>query len=165
MEQINASAQKLDPEFRPETRNPVSQTVESATEYAAEVLSGFAEQAQKMQQEARRVGASEADTSQPADSRLEQSQQKQGEARFSIQYDRDNNPYVLVEDDILEGVPRNEWVRTVKDNLRQMFPNGVTVGNNVIEINAQSRNEMTYSGYTKHLMRTEPELYADKLGQ
>ena len=163
VEQINASAQKLDPEFRPETRNPASQTVESATEYAAEVLSGFAEQAQKMQQEARRVGASEADTSQPADSRLEQSQQKQGEARFSIQYDRDNNPYVLVEDDILEGVPRNEWVRTVKDNLRQMFPNGVTVGNNVIEINAQSRNEMTYSGYTKHLMRTEPELYADKL--
>lgn len=47
VEQINASAQKLDPEFRPETRNPASQTVESATEYAAEVLSGFANQAQK----------------------------------------------------------------------------------------------------------------------
>lgn len=55
--------------------------------------------------------------------------------------------------------------QTVKDNLRQMFPNGVTVGNNVIEINAQSRNEMTYSGYTKHLMRTEPELYAVSCGQ
>lgn len=62
VEQINASAQKIDPEFRPETRNPASQTVESATEYAAEVLSGFADQAQKVQQEARRA----ADTSQSA---------------------------------------------------------------------------------------------------
>ena len=105
----------------------------------------------------------ESDTTQSTDSRLEQSQQKQSEARFSIQYDRDNNPYVLVEDDILEGVPRNEWVRTVKDNLRQRFPNGVTVGNNVININQQSRREMTFSNYMKQLFWQEPQLYSDKL--
>ena len=105
----------------------------------------------------------ESDTAQSTDSRLEQSQQKQSEARFSIQYDRDNNPYVLVEDDILEGVPRNEWVRTVKDNLRQRFPNGVTVGNNVININQQSRREMTFSNYMKQLFWQEPQLYSDKL--
>ena len=86
-----------------------------------------------------------------------------GEARLSIKYDRYNNPYVVIEEDILAGVPRSEWVKTVKDNLRQKFPDGVTVGNNVIEIDKQSREEMTYSRYTRHLMRTEPELYADKL--
>lgn len=86
-----------------------------------------------------------------------------GAGRFSIRYDQDNNPYVVIEEDILAGVPRSEWVRTVKDNLRQKFPNGVTVGRNVIEIDKQSRDEMTYSRYTRHLMRTEPELYADKL--
>lgn len=84
-------------------------------------------------------------------------------ARFDIGYDRNNRPFVIVEEDILEGVPREDWVRTVKDNLRKKFPNGVTVGNSEIEVNAQSRNEMTYSRYTRRLMETEPELYADKL--
>lgn len=93
----------------------------------------------------------------------ESAAQGDGAGRFSIQYDQDNNPYVVIEEDILAGVPRSEWVKTVKDNLRQKFPDGVTVGNNVIEIDKQSREEMTYSRYTRHLMRTEPELYADKL--
>ena len=86
-----------------------------------------------------------------------------GAARFSIQYDQNNNPYVVIEEDILAGVPRSEWVRTVKDNLRQKFPNGVTVGRNVIEINAQSRREMTFSKYMQRLMRTDRQLFADKL--
>ena len=86
-----------------------------------------------------------------------------GAARFSIQYDQNNNPYVVIEEDILAGVSRSEWVRTVKDNLRQKFPDGVTVGNNVIEIDKQSVREMTYSRYTQRLMKEEPELYADKL--
>lgn len=86
-----------------------------------------------------------------------------GAGRFSIRYDQDNNPYVVIEEDILAGVPRSEWVRTVKDNLRQKFPNGVTVGRNVIEINAQSRREMTFSKYVQRLMRTDRQIFADKL--
>ena len=69
--------------------------------------------------------------------------QADGEARFSIRYDQNNRPYVVIEEDILDSVPQKDWVKTVKDNLRQKFPNGVTVGNNVININAQSRREMT----------------------
>ena len=84
-------------------------------------------------------------------------------ARFSIRYARDNTPYVVIEEDILDGVPRSEWVRTVKDNLRKKFPNGVTVGNNVIEISAQSRREVTFSKYMQRLMRTDRQLFADKL--
>ena len=85
-----------------------------------------------------------------------------GEARFSIRYDRDNTPYVVIEEDILAGVPRSEWVRTVKDNLRRKFPEGVTVGNNVIEINKQSRMEMTFSGYMQRLMKKDRQLFAEK---
>ncbi|MCC8121629.1 MAG: hypothetical protein LIO42_06570 [Oscillospiraceae bacterium] len=70
---------------------------------------------------------------------------------------------MTVEEAILARVSQEECVKTVKDNLREKFPDGVTVENNVIKINAQSRNEMTYSKYTRQLMRTEPELYADKL--
>lgn len=83
--------------------------------------------------------------------------------KFSLKYDRNNHPYVDIEEDILEGVPKNEWVKTVKDNLRQKFPNGITVGNNVIHINQQSRQEMTFSNYMQRLMRTNRQIFSDKL--
>ena len=81
----------------------------------------------------------------------------------SIEYDRDNRPFVTVEEDILAGVPRENWVKTVKDSLRRKFPNGVTVGNREIKIDRQSIGEMTFSRYTQRLMKTNPELFADKL--
>lgn len=89
--------------------------------------------------------------------------QTDGAARFSIRYDQNNKPYVVIEEDILAGVPQKEWVKTVKDSLRQKFPNGVTVGNNVININAQSRREMTFSKYMQRLFNLDPQMYADKL--
>ncbi len=81
----------------------------------------------------------------------------------SIEYDRDNRPFVTVKEDILAGVPRENWVKTVKDSLRKKFPNGVTVGNREIKIDRQSIGEMTFSRYTQRLMKTNPELFADKL--
>lgn len=82
---------------------------------------------------------------------------------YSIEYDQENRPFVTVEEDILDGVPREDWVRTVKDNLRKKFPNGVTIGNNEIKITGKSRGEMTFSQYTRWLMEAQPEVYADKL--
>ena len=104
-----------------------------------------------------------AETVQTQTGQNESAAREDGAERFSIKYDRDNNPYVVIEEDILDGVPRSEWVKTVKDNLRQKFPNGVTVGNNVININQQSRGEMTFSRYMQRLFNVEPQMYADKL--
>lgn len=89
--------------------------------------------------------------------------QTDGASKLSIKYDQNNNPYVVIENDILAGVPRSEWVKTVKDNLRKKFPDGVTVGRSIIEINKQSRREMTFSNYMQRLMRTDRQLFADKL--
>ena len=47
-----------------------------------------------------------------------------------------------VEQDILAGVPEADWVKTVKENLKKKFPNGITVGNNEIQIAGRSRQEM-----------------------
>lgn len=82
---------------------------------------------------------------------------------YSIEYDQDNRPFVTVEEDILDGVPREDWVRTVKDNLRKKFPNGVTVGNNQIKIDSQSRREMTWSRYSQRLRNAKPDVFADKM--
>lgn len=81
----------------------------------------------------------------------------------SIGYDEDNRPFVTVEEDILEGVPREDWVRTVKENLRKKFPNGVTVGDSEIEIDGTSRREMTWSSYSQWLRKEQPDIFADKL--
>ena len=73
----------------------------------------------------------------------EETQASKGQ-KFSIEKTIKNEPFVEVEQDILEGVPNGEWVATVKERLKQKFPNGVAVGNNEIKIDKQSRKEMTF---------------------
>ena len=85
-----------------------------------------------------------------------------GEGRYQIKYNTENRPFVVVETDILNGVNPSEWVTTVKKNLAEKFPDGVHVGNNDIKINRQTRQEMTFSEYTKWLSRNDKATYADK---
>lgn len=84
-------------------------------------------------------------------------------AQYSIEYDRYNTPYVVIEEDILANVPREEWESIVKSTMRQKFPNAVTVGNSNIIINAKSRGELTRSNYTQGISEAESQMYADKL--
>nr|UVY57552.1 MAG: hypothetical protein [Bacteriophage sp.] len=83
--------------------------------------------------------------------------------KYSIGKTTDNKPFVEVEQDILAGVPEADWVKTVKENLKKKFPNGITVGNNEINIDYQSRKEMTFSRYMQWLYNNDPQLRADKL--
>lgn len=83
--------------------------------------------------------------------------------RYSIGKTTDNKAFVEVEQDILSGVPEKDWVKTVKENLKQKFPNGITVGNNEIQIDGRSRQEMTFSRYMQWLYNNDPQLHADKL--
>lgn len=83
--------------------------------------------------------------------------------QYSIERTTDNKTFVEVEKDILAGVPEADWVKTVKENLKQRFPDGIIVGNNKINIDYQSRREMTFSRYMQRLYSTDPELRADKL--
>ena len=75
----------------------------------------------------------------------------------------DNRPFVEIERDILAGVPEDQWRKTVKENLKRKFPDGVTVGNNQIKIDGNSRDEITSSNYTVWLKYNAPDVYADKM--
>lgn len=88
--------------------------------------------------------------------------EESGEAKFSIKYDVNNKPFVVVENDILSGKSKNQWANIVKKNLAAKFPNGVVVGNNLININKQSRMELAFSEYTKWLAKNNKGIYADK---
>ena len=92
----------------------------------------------------------------------EEAQAAKGQ-KFSIEKTIKNEPFVEVEQDILKGVPNREWVSTVKERLKQKFPNGVAVGNNEIKIDKQSRKEMTFSKYMQWLYKNDPQLSSDKL--
>lgn len=88
---------------------------------------------------------------------------RQTEMEYAIRRDEKGKPVVSVEEDILAGVPQKDWARTVKQALKEKFPNGVTVGNNQIQITGKSRNEITNSKDTMWLKRNQSDVYADKM--
>ena len=83
--------------------------------------------------------------------------------RLAIGRTAENKPFVEIENDILDGVPENEWARTVKKNLAAKFPNGVQLGRGTVKINQASRQEMTFSKYMQWLKANDPQAFSDKL--
>ena len=88
---------------------------------------------------------------------------QQTEMEYAIRRDEKGKPIVSVEEDILAGVPQKDWARTVKQALKEKFPNGVTVGSNQIQITGKSRGEITSSKDTRWLKHSQPDVYADKM--
>lgn len=85
-----------------------------------------------------------------------------GEVRYSIKYTTDNKPVVVVTENILDGVPESEWVKTVKDTIRNKFPNGIPISGRLIKVNGVTRSEFTNSKYSKHLKSNDKVIYKDK---
>ena len=85
-----------------------------------------------------------------------------GEVRYSIKYTTDNKPVVVVEENILDGVPKSEWIKTVKDTIRNKFPNGIPISGRLIKVNGVTRSEFTNSKYSKHLKSNDKVIYKDK---
>ena len=88
---------------------------------------------------------------------------QQTEMEYAIRRDEKGKPVVSVEEDILAGVPQKDWARTVKQALKEKFPNGVTVGSNQIQITGKSRGEITSSKDARWLKHSQPDVYADKM--
>ncbi len=73
----------------------------------------------------------------------------EGESRMSIKYDKSNTPYVEIDRDVLEGVPRDKWVETVKAQIPLV---SVKLGNSEIEIkNNPSVRESLNSRYARYV--------------
>ncbi|WP_195542794.1 MuF-C-terminal domain-containing protein [Massiliimalia timonensis] len=83
--------------------------------------------------------------------------------RFSIKRDADGSRYVQVDEDILEGVPQKDWVKVVKNNLTQKFPDGVSIGNELIKVTSRSRKELTMSVYSQNAAKFHKLKFHDKM--
>ena len=68
-----------------------------------------------------------------------------------------------IDDDILDGVKKDDWNETVKKVLKNKFKNGVKVGNNTIWQNAKGRREFIFSKYAQKIFSSDKTLYMDKL--
>ena len=85
-----------------------------------------------------------------------------GDVRFSIRYTTDNTPVVIVEDNILDSIPKSKWVQTVKDTISNKFSTGIPISGRLIKVNSISRSEFTNSKYSKYLKSSDGTIYQDK---
>lgn len=83
--------------------------------------------------------------------------------KYSIQTDDDGNKFVQVDGDFLEGVPEENWKNTVRDAIRDLFPDDFERGGQTIYNTREGRGEFVRSKYSRGLERTNTDTYADKL--
>ena len=84
-------------------------------------------------------------------------------ARYSIEQTDRGKPVVVIDTDILNGVPDADKKNTVRKFISQNYPNGIRVGNGVIEITGKTGKEYTRSGYSQYIERNDGQVYNDKL--
>lgn len=85
------------------------------------------------------------------------------DAQFALRWSKDGKRYVEIEEDILAGVPEDQWAKTVMDTLRDRFKDGIPVGNNIIRVTKKTRKEWSGSGDTKWFRNNDKQTYADKM--
>lgn len=83
-------------------------------------------------------------------------------AQYSIAYTTDNRPVVVVEENILDGLPRSEWVKKVKQTITEKFSDGIPVSGRLVKVNRISKNEYINSKYSQGIKKNNNAIYRDK---
>ena len=84
-------------------------------------------------------------------------------ARYSIEQTDRGKPVVVIDTDILNGVADADKKNTVRKFISQNYPNGIRVGNGVIEITGKTGREYTRSGYSRFTEKNDGQVFDDKL--
>ena len=88
---------------------------------------------------------------------------EEAEKQNLVKLNKNGKPFVEIEGDILAGVPQSDWVKTIKNAFKTLYPNGIDMGFFTVRQNATSRDEFTGSKYTKTLRKQDPFLYSQKM--
>ena len=89
--------------------------------------------------------------------------QRNGGEKYSIAKTTNGKNAVVVDEDILENVPKGKWANTVNRVLREKFADGITVKSGIVAVNQASRREVTNGGNSAYYKRKLAEVYGDKL--
>ena len=83
--------------------------------------------------------------------------------RFEIKKDAVGETYIQIDEDILKGVPQENWKSVVKQAIRERFPDGFVRNGWTILNSKDGRNEFVWSKYSKTLQWENATAYADKM--
>ena len=86
-----------------------------------------------------------------------------GDINYSIAYTTDNKPVAVIDEDILDGVPKSQWIQTVKNTISNKFSKGIPISGRLIKVNKITRSEYTNSKYIQYLKSADGTMYRDKL--
>ncbi len=68
---------------------------------------------------------------------------------YSIEYTIDNQPVVIIRENILENIPQDQWIKTVREALGR-FSKGIPISGKTIRVNKNSKDEFTFSKNTRY---------------
>lgn len=94
----------------------------------------------------------------------EQTEVQNGE-RLDVEKYTDKNKPVVITDNILKGVPKKDWIPTVKKTISNKFKNGIPIKGRLIKVNRKTVNEYLYSEYTKNLRSNDKKHLKTNLEQ
>lgn len=83
--------------------------------------------------------------------------------RFEIKKDAEGKTYIQIDEDILKGIPQENWKSVVKQAIRERFPDGFVRNGWTILNSKDGRNEFVWSKYSKALQWENATAYADKM--
>ena len=81
----------------------------------------------------------------------------------SVITDADNNTIIDIKSNILENIPKEDWLKRVKNVIRSVFPKGFNLNGEHIDVSAKSRGEFVKSKDSVYLRDKSPEIYRDKM--
>lgn len=91
-----------------------------------------------------------------------EAENSQSEILYSIEITEDGEPCVVIDNDVLAGVPKSRWATKIK-NILSEYKSGVDLWGGVVKVNAISKNEFLNSKYSQYLKAKEKTAYKDKL--
>lgn len=82
---------------------------------------------------------------------------------MAVGYTTDNQPVAIIEEDILDGVPQDQWAKTTRNVMRDRFSEGIPIAGRLIKVNEITRSEYTKSKDTMKYRATDGTIYEDKM--
>ena len=93
-----------------------------------------------------------------------QAEQENKEKQYKVLEDAySGQSFVQVDEDILNGVPKSQWAKTVREEMKRRYPNGVKIGGWTVHVNADSRSEFVNSKSSQWMESKDRTAYKDKL--
>ena len=86
-----------------------------------------------------------------------------GNVNNSVLLDKNGEPYVEIENDIISANPGKKHAQIIAEILHSKFENRIDVNGQVVQVNQKTNNEWRLSNEARSLLKKDMKLYEDKI--